>query len=71
MIGRPHRTGRPKELRELFKTASVSQVAKWVKRQPSTVSAWIQVPAEHVLTIEKHTGISRYTLRADIYGAKP
>lgn len=29
------------------------------------------VPPEHVLAIEKITGVSRYALRPDIYGAPP
>lgn len=29
------------------------------------------VPPEHVLEIEKLTGVSRYELRPDIYGAPP
>ncbi|UIX82148.1 helix-turn-helix domain-containing protein [Xylella fastidiosa] len=37
--------------------------------------AWInrgrRVPAEHVLTIEALTGVSRYDLRPDVFGAPP
>ena len=37
----------------------------------STVSKWLSgrglLPAEHVLTVEAATGISRHTLRPDIY----
>lgn len=35
----------------------------------ATVSAWTRVPAEHVLTVERLTGVSRHLLRPDIYPA--
>lgn len=38
---------------------------------PAALSQWSRVPAERVLDVEKATGISRYTLRPDIFGAKP
>lgn len=67
MRGRPQRTDRPKGLRALFEAVPVSDVARIVNRAQSTVSAWIQVPAEHVLRLEKHTGVSRHKLRPDLY----
>ncbi|MBI1213590.1 MAG: hypothetical protein GC190_19200 [Alphaproteobacteria bacterium] len=32
------------------------------------VSQWKVCPAQHVLEIEKHSGISRHVLRPDLYG---
>jgi DNA-binding transcriptional regulator YdaS (Cro superfamily) len=34
----------------------------------SAVWQWERVPAEHVLTVEGLTGISRHELRPDIFG---
>jgi len=33
----------------------------------TAVSGWRRVPAERVLAVEAITGVSRYTLRPDIY----
>jgi DNA-binding transcriptional regulator YdaS (Cro superfamily) len=46
-------------------------LAEAVGVKPSTISQWHQVPAERVLAVEAHTGISRYKLRPDIYGPAP
>ena len=35
------------------------------------VEQWLVVPPERVLQVERITGISRYALRPDIYGAPP
>lgn len=35
------------------------------------VSQWDRVPPQHVLRIEQLTGVSRYTLRPDIFGLAP
>ena len=45
-------------------------MAKRLGVHPSTVGRWDVVPAEHVLKVEKHTGISRHALRPDIYGPR-
>jgi DNA-binding transcriptional regulator YdaS (Cro superfamily) len=39
-------------------------VSKWVKRGRS-------LPAEHVLIVERATGVSRHLLRPDLYPAEP
>ena len=46
----------------MARALGVSQAAvwKWVKRGK-------QLPAEHVLTVELQTGISRHDLRPDLY----
>lgn len=35
------------------------------------VEDWDKVPPRHVLRVEELSGISRYALRPDIYGAPP
>jgi DNA-binding transcriptional regulator YdaS (Cro superfamily) len=35
------------------------------------VSQWKKVPAERVLDVERITGVSRHSLRPDIYGPAP
>lgn len=35
------------------------------------ISQWDAVPPGRVLAVERHTGISRYVLRPDIYGDAP
>lgn len=35
------------------------------------IDQWPHVPAKHVLTVEALSGVSRYTLRPDIYGEPP
>ncbi len=35
------------------------------------VAQWKQVPRKHILTVERHTGISRHELRPDIFGSRP
>lgn len=39
-------------------------VWKWLRRGKA-------LPAEHVLTVERETGISRHDLRPDVYGPAP
>src|SRR5436309_14149569 len=38
--------------------------------QPS-VSNWSRIPAERVLSVEEATGVSRETLRPDLYAREP
>lgn len=35
------------------------------------VNKWDEVPGKHVLAIERLSGVTRYELRPDIYGAHP
>lgn len=41
-----------------------------ISRQLAEYWAKVRVPAEHVLHVEKITGLSRHKLRPDIYGRK-
>jgi Putative antitoxin of bacterial toxin-antitoxin system, YdaS/YdaT len=38
---------------------------------PGAISQWKRVPAERVLDVERATGVSRHTLRPDIYPLFP
>jgi len=40
-------------------------------RSRGAVSQWARIPAEHVLQIERMTGISRHRQRPDIFGLAP
>lgn len=50
---------------------SQSAFGRMIGRSQSTVHDWLAdekpLPAEHVLTVEEATGISRHDLRPDIY----
>lgn len=50
---------------------SQSAFARLVGRRQSTVFGWLKdgkpLPAEHVLTVEAETGVSKNVLRPDIY----
>ena len=48
-----------------------SALAKELKKSPSAISQWKNVPPEHVLVIERFSGISRHDLRPDLYGPAP
>lgn len=59
-------------LREYLKEqrGRASRLAEELGMFPSAISQWTQVPAERVLDVERITGLSRYRLRPDLYGAK-
>ena len=40
-------------------------------RSRAAASQWNQIPPEHVLEIERVSGISRHRLRPDIFGESP
>ena len=44
------------------------RIAEALGITPGAISQWKNVPAEHVLTVEKITGISRHDLRPDVFG---
>nr|WP_315384178.1 YdaS family helix-turn-helix protein [uncultured Sphingomonas sp.] len=50
---------------------SQSAFGRWIGRRQSTVNWWLAnakpLPAEHVLLVERLSGISRSELRPDIY----
>lgn len=48
-----------------------SRLAESLGINPGALSQWMQVPAERVLDVERHTGLSRHDLRPDIYGPAP
>jgi DNA-binding transcriptional regulator YdaS (Cro superfamily) len=48
-----------------------SRLAEALDVQPSAISQWAKVPPERVLEVERITGLPRYELRPDIYGAAP
>lgn len=60
---------------EALKTAistagSQTKLAERIGKTQGHISQWLRrgaVPAEMVLTIEKHTGVSRHDLRPDLY----
>lgn len=55
------------------KAGGSSKLAKALGVTRQAVEQWKgrTVPPEHVLSIEKITGITRYELRPDIYGSPP
>jgi TorA maturation chaperone TorD len=46
----------------------VSQLAGKIGISQPSVSNWLKVPAERVVSVEKVTGVSRVVLRPDLYG---
>src|SRR4029079_7107661 len=48
----------------------VSQLADKIGISQPSVSNWHKIPAERVLSVEKVTGITRGTLRPDLYPAQ-
>lgn len=58
-------------IKDIIEYASDSSiVAKAIQRNHQTIYYWKRVPAIHVRTIEKLTGIPREELRPDIFGKK-
>jgi DNA-binding transcriptional regulator YdaS (Cro superfamily) len=59
----------------LQQAGSQSALARLCGVSQPAVSKWIQarkhLPAEHVLTVERATGVSRHLLRPDLYPAEP
>jgi len=48
----------------------VSELARQLGISQPSVSNWLRVPAERVVSVENATGIHRAVLRPDLYGAK-
>lgn len=46
-------------------------LAKVLGITPQAIIQWPHVPAHHVLTVERLSGVSRYQLRPDVYGPEP
>jgi TorA maturation chaperone TorD len=49
----------------------VSELARQIGISQPSVSNWIRVPAERVVSVETATGVDRAVLRPDLYGANP
>lgn len=52
---------------------TLADLARGLDLNKSTVTRWAQkrVPAERVIEVERLTGLSRHSLRPDIYGPPP
>lgn len=50
------------------KAGGVVALARELGIKHTALYSWKRVPAERVLDIERITGISRHTLRPDVYG---
>lgn len=48
----------------------VSELARKIGISQPSISNWVRVPAERVISVEAITGIDRTVLRPDLYGAK-
>jgi TorA maturation chaperone TorD len=48
----------------------VSELARQIGISQPSVSNWMRVPAERVVSVEAATGVDRAVLRPDLYGAK-
>jgi TorA maturation chaperone TorD len=60
---------RDQGLHEAIRAAGgVSQLAGKIGISQPSVSNWIKVPAERVISVEKLTGVPRNVLRPDLYG---
>jgi DNA-binding transcriptional regulator YdaS (Cro superfamily) len=59
----------------ITRSGSQSAFARLCGLSQTAVWKWLQsgkhLPAEHVLTVERETGVSRHLLRPDIYPADP
>lgn len=62
-----------KKLREWIsrERGRVVELAAACKITHGAVSQWDRVPSDHVLTVERLTGIPRDELRPDLYGELP
>jgi hypothetical protein len=55
----------------IAEAGGVRALARLVGRTAGAVAGWQRIPVEHVLTIEKATGIPKEELRPDIYLPPP
>ena len=63
---------RDQGLSEAIRAAGgVSELARQIGISQPSVSNWIRVPAERVISIEAATGVDRSVLRPDLYGGEP
>jgi DNA-binding transcriptional regulator YdaS (Cro superfamily) len=55
----------------VLKAGGPVKVGNRLQLTRQAVSRWEKVPAKHVLALEEMSGVSRYVLRPDVYGAAP
>lgn len=65
------RHNRASVLQEAIDKGKCAVLAKACGVTTNAIYQWKQIPAHHVLTIEKLSGVSRYRQRPDIYGDEP
>lgn len=53
------------------KAGGTAALARALNIRPQAVSQWEKVPAERVIQVEAISGVSRYQLRPDVFGAYP
>lgn len=58
----------PKD-RAVAAVGGVTKLAEAIGVTRSAVSQWLRVPADRVIDVERVSGVSRYELRPDIFGA--
>src|ERR1700730_10482688 len=59
-------------LREAIRAAGgVTELARRIGISQPSVSNWLRVPAERVLSVEAATGVGRAMLRPDLYEGRP
>jgi len=50
------------------KRGRLTRLAEKLEVSPSTILTWKKIPAQRCIAIEEFTGISRNSLRPDIFG---
>jgi DNA-binding transcriptional regulator YdaS (Cro superfamily) len=53
--------------RAVVRAGGIGRLAKLLGITPAAIWQWSRVPAERVLEIERHTGVSRHDIRPDLY----
>ncbi|TKT58333.1 helix-turn-helix domain-containing protein [Rhizobiaceae bacterium LC148] len=62
----------PAPLQEaIARVGSASELARRLGLTPAAVLQWDKVPATRVLAVEQVTGVSRHSLRPDVFGPIP
>ena len=55
----------------LTAAGGIRPLARALNIDPASVSRWTRVPYEHILSIEKITGVPREELRPELYRKPP
>lgn len=58
-------------LRIIEHFGNAAALARALGVSDAAVGLWYRVPQEHVFTLEKLTGLTRYQMRPDIHGSAP